>query len=96
VNGSVSSGCATATNLSTASGSPCPERTVTTPTTAATRTAAPAAASGTAARPATATAGTSLALTGSNSGQLTGIALAALLLGGLMVLASTRRRTAEG
>ena len=97
VDGSVSSGCATAINDSTASGAPCPpagpSTTVTTrpgtppgggtPTTVRTAGAA------------TATGGARLALTGSTTTEMAGMALMVLALGGMLVLIANRR-PAEG
>ena len=82
--GSTASGCATAINDSTASGAPCPP----VPTTVTHRPDRP---SGPTARAATPTAARSLALTGSSSGELAGLALVALALGGVLVAVSSRR-----
>ena len=98
VGGSVSSGCATAVNYSTASGAPCPPATTTPP-----RTAGPTPPAGgtggttTAARPAatTAAASRSLALTGSDNGELAGAGALALLAGALMVRAGRKEDTAR-
>jgi hypothetical protein len=93
VDGSVSSGCATAVNDSTASGAPCPPA-----TTATTRPPAPGGGGGgtggggtTAARPATpsaATAGRTLALTGSSTGPLALTGALVVLAGALLVKAA--------
>ena len=84
--GSTASGCATAVNDSTASGSPCPPAAGATTTTVrppTTGTTPPGATTASAAR--------SLALTGSSSGQLAALALGALAIGGLLVLVGSRR-----
>ena len=97
---SVSSGCATAIDDSTASGANCPRRVP--PTTdrhgdkgdkgdKGTGGSRGAVGGGTTARPATATAGRSLALTGSSTGKLAGLAGLALASGGALVLVSRRR-----
>jgi len=93
--GSVSSGCATAVNDSTASGAPCPPTrppgtpgtTVPPGTTATTRPAT--------AGPAPASAARSLALTGSGTTDLAGLAVLVLALGGVLVLVGGRRPTAS-
>jgi hypothetical protein len=90
--GSTASGCASAVNDSTASGSPCPGPVVvTTPTTV--RPATPTS-GGTTGGSSTASAPRALALTGSFSGPLAAVALAALALGGVLLVAS--RRPQEG
>ncbi len=86
--GSVSSGCATAIDDSTASGAPCPPARTPTTVTHRPRTDGP---SGTTARAATPTAARSLALTGSSSAELAGLALVVLALGGVLVAVSSRR-----
>jgi hypothetical protein len=94
IDGSTSSGCATAVNDSTASGAPCPSA-----TTATTRPVATGGGTGgaTTARPAasTATAGRSLALTGSDNGELAGAAALALVAGALLVRAAREDRTSR-
>lgn len=93
VDGSVSSGCATAINDSTASGAPCPPPPTAfrSPAPHGDRVGRPATGGGgmTAARPAaaTATAGRSLALTGSSTGELAGAGALALVAGALLVRA---------
>ena len=92
VDGSTSSGCATAINDSTASGAPCP------PATTATTRPVPTGGSGTGgttARPAssTATAGRSLALTGSDNGELAAAGALALVAGALLVRAAREDHT---
>ena len=82
--GSTSSGCATAINDSTASGSPCP------PAAGATTTTVRPPTGGTPPG-GTASAPRSLALTGSSSGDLAALAMAALAVGGLLVLVGSRR-----
>jgi hypothetical protein len=91
VDGSTSSGCASAVNDSTASGGPCP------PATTATTRPVATGGGGTTARPAasTATAGRSLALTGSNNGELAGAGALALLAGALLVRSAREDRTAR-
>ena len=88
--GSVSSGCATAINDSTASGAPCPPTGPgpITPTTVrpGTPPGGGGGGGGTTASPARA-----LALTGSSSAELAGLALAALVVGGMLVLVGSRR-----
>ena len=91
--GSTASGCATAINDSTASGAPCP------PAGQVTTTTRPGTPPGggtppTTARPAgtaTPTAARSLALTGSSSAELAGLALVVLALGGVLFLIGSRR-----
>jgi hypothetical protein len=94
IDGSTSSGCATAVNDSTASGAPCPSA-----TTATTRPVATGGGTGgaTTARPAasTATAGRSLALTGSDNGELAGAGALALVAGALLVRAAREDRTSR-
>jgi hypothetical protein len=88
--GSTSSGCATAIDDSTASGSPCP------PTTAGPTTTRPGPGGTTATtRAGTASPARALALTGSTTGDLAGLAVLALAVGAGLVAVS-RRRPAEG
>ena len=96
IDGSTSSGCATAINDATASGGPCRaghHRHAPGPVADRRRRHG----GGTAARPAasTATAGRSLALTGSNNGELAGAGALALLAGALLVRAGRENRTAR-
>ena len=92
--GSTSSGCATAINDSTASGFPCPPAGPG-PTTVTTRPPAGPGGGTTAttvrAGTATATAARTLALTGSSSADLAGVAVVALSAGGALVLITRRR-----
>jgi LPXTG-motif cell wall-anchored protein len=87
--GSTSSGCATAVDDSTASGAPCPR-----PTTATTRphTTTPHGGGNVPkAGTAGATAGRTLALTGTSSAELAALAGLSLLTGGALVVLSRRR-----
>jgi hypothetical protein len=87
--GSVSSGCATAVDDSTASGAPCPEAKK---KLAKDKDKAPHGVGGaTAARPAAATAGRTLALTGDSTATMAALAALALVVGAAMVVAGARR-----
>ena len=90
--GSVASGCATAIDDSTASGAPCPPATTVT-TRPPTPTTRPPGITPTTARPGapTAAAGRTLALTGTSSAELAGLAGVALAAGGVLVGISRRR-----
>ncbi len=83
--GSTSSGCATAINDSTASGAPCP------PTGPATTVTTRPGGTTATTRPATASTPRALALTGSSSEELAGLAVLVLALGGVLVLVANRR-----
>lgn len=85
--GSVASGCSTAIDDSTASGAPCPP---TRPVTTVVKEPGPGP-RGPAARVATPTSARTLALTGSSSAELAGLAVVVLALGGVLFAVGSRR-----
>ena len=89
--GSVSSGCATAIDDSTASGANCPRTPDKDHKDKTPHKARPGGTGGATARPAAATTGRTLALTGASSAELAGFAALALVAGGALVLAANRR-----